>query len=244
MASVSHIAFLPPCAVLNDYVLMSQPEDQPCTIPATFKDAMKVRNEVFGKEQGIPMEYEWDEDDARSSHWVIYSTTDINDQNRVPIATIRAVPFPHPPHPENGSRHFELGENTAPPPPPSKEPPPYIIDRATTFHNGREPYIKLGRISVLKEHRGKGFAKVLVMTALQWLREHPAYFNPTPETARLNALETEDTWVWKGLICAHAQQSVAPGWAKWGFELDEGMGTWYEASIPHVGMFQRLKVQI
>jgi len=47
---------------------------------------------------------------------------------------------------------------------------------------------------------------------------------------------------WKGLVCVHAQSSVQKMWQAWGFEVDEGMGVWYEANIPHVGMFMRLKV--
>lgn len=179
------------------------------------------------------MEYEWDPDDARSSHWVMYSTIS---SESIAIATIRAVPFPHAPHPENGARYEELGDN--PPPTPSREPRPYIIDRATSLHDGKEAYIKLGRISVLKEFRGEGLAKTLTMTALQWLRQNPTFFSPM----NLKDLDQESTnmRVWKGLVCVHAQESVAPAWAKWGFEIDVEMGKWYEARIPHVGMCQRL----
>lgn len=243
--STAHaIAFLPPDNALNDYILMSQPSDQPHTIPTTFRDAMTVRNEVFGKEQGIPREYEWDEDDARSSHWVIYSTPDGKDPKRIPIGTIRAVPFPHPPHPENEGRYFELEDNPSPPSPPSKEPPPFIVDRATTFHNGKEAYIKLGRISVLKEYRGKGLAKILTMTALEWLKKNPTYFNLlSRDTGDLTDVSIEEVGVWRGLVCVHAQQIAAAVWTKWRFGVDQGMGMWYEAGIPHVGMFQRLDIE-
>lgn len=229
------IEFLPPNSAIYDYILMSQPDDQLDTIPATFKDAMRVRNEVFGKEQGVPMEYEWDPYDARSTHWVMYSDTD---SKRIPVATIRAAPFPHPPHPENGARYEELEDDAGPPPMPSRKPHPYIFDRATTLHDGREPYIKLGRMCVLKDFRGQGLATNLTMSALQWLRENPEFFNASnPED--LNP-EVRHLRIWKGLVCVHAQEAVSPAWAKWGFEIDADMGKWYEARIPHVGMFQRL----
>lgn len=43
---------------------------QPESIPKTFLDAMEVREEVFVKEQGVPLENEFDSDDARACHWV------------------------------------------------------------------------------------------------------------------------------------------------------------------------------
>lgn len=47
---------------------------------------------------------------------------------------------------------------------------------------------------------------------------------------------------WRGLVCVHAQEQVASVWASWGFEVDEGMGKWWEEGIPHVGMFLRLEI--
>ncbi|CAN9473589.1 unnamed protein product [Alternaria alternata] len=40
-------------------------------VPQNFCDAMAIREEVYG-EQGVPLEAEFDEDDARSWHWVAY----------------------------------------------------------------------------------------------------------------------------------------------------------------------------
>lgn len=51
-------------------------------------DAGGVRTEVFVREQGIPAEPEWDEDDARSLHCVAY-------QDDRPIATGRLLPDGH-----------------------------------------------------------------------------------------------------------------------------------------------------
>jgi hypothetical protein len=66
--------------------MLSPPKDKvdgydntkPCSrqtinVPSLFRDAMSVREEVFG-EQGVPLEAEFDEDDARSWHWVAYAS--------------------------------------------------------------------------------------------------------------------------------------------------------------------------
>jgi GNAT superfamily N-acetyltransferase len=159
-----------------------------------------------------------------------------------PIGTIRLVPFPHLPHPEPGSSYIagalETGLDAE-----SSEPPPYIVDRPTTYHDGKESYIKLGRIAVLKEFRGSGIAKMLVNAAMTWAQQNPTFFNPSIEGMdNLGVSSTGEIPVWKGLMCAHAQEQVAKAWAKWGFQLDEGMGTWIEEGLNHVGMFQRLDI--
>jgi hypothetical protein len=63
------INFLGP-SVLNEYDRKKGPTEQPSHIPPTFLDAMEVREEVFVKEQGVPLENEFDSDDARACHWV------------------------------------------------------------------------------------------------------------------------------------------------------------------------------
>jgi predicted GNAT family N-acyltransferase len=239
---------------------------------------MEVREEVFVVEQQVPLENEFDSDDARACHWVcppqivltlftnppqvvyasINTTTEpqeidaagniVKSQQSVtksqPIGTIRLVPFPHPPHPEPGSSYaadaLETGPNAG-----SSEPPAYIIDRPTTYHDGKEPYIKLGRIAVLKEFRGAGISKILANAAMTWAQQNPTYFNPSIESMgmdNMGASSTDEIPVWKGLMCVHAQEQVAKAWAKWGFQLDEGMGTWIEEGINHVGMFQRFDI--
>ena len=59
----------------------------------------------------------------------------------------------------------------------------------------------------------------------------------------LGASRTGKIPEWEGLMCVHAQEQVAKAWAKWGFHLDEGMGTWIEERIIHVGMFQRIDIR-
>lgn len=53
---------------------------------ALHADAMAVRMEVFVREQGIPAELEWDEDDARSLHVVL------RDGQGLAVATGRLLP--------------------------------------------------------------------------------------------------------------------------------------------------------
>ncbi len=159
-----------------------------------------------------------------------------------PIGVIRLVPFPHPPHPEPGSSYAADALETSP----SPSSPSFIIDRATTFHDGKESYIKLGRLAVLKEFRGSGIAKMVVSAAMTWAQQNPTYFNPSITERGMDRVAAETSGelpVWKGLVCVHAQEQVAKAWAKWGFQVDEGMGTWIEEGINHVGMFTRLNLE-
>ncbi|TAQ90350.1 hypothetical protein B7494_g1335 [Chlorociboria aeruginascens] len=258
MSASPLIEFLGP-SNLTGYERNLQPSQQPAHIPKTFLDAMEVREQVFVVEQGIPLESEYDPDDSRACHWVIYaSVNSITEPERKdavgniikaqksstqtkPIGTIRLVPFPHEPHPEPGSSYFLDALNTNS----ELSLPPFIVDRATTYHDGKEPYIKLGRVAVVKEFRGTGIANILVNTALTWARQNPRFFNPTKcmGMEKTGASSIEEIPVWKGLMCVHAQEQVANAWAKWGFYIDGGMGTWFEEGIRHVGMFQRLHIQ-
>jgi predicted GNAT family N-acyltransferase len=80
---------------------------------------------------------------------------------------------------------------------------------------------------------------------MSWAQQNPTYFNPSIKNMgmeKMGALLLDEIPVWKGLICVHAQEQVAKAWAKWGFKVDEGMGTWIEEGINHVGMFQRLNL--
>lgn len=237
---------------------------------------MEVREQVFVEEQGVPLDNEFDSDDARACHWyaTLYSSFHFTDKPQrviyasintvtdpevkdsegniltrkksttrsTPIGTIRLVPFPHPPHPEPGSSYAADALETSS----SPSSPSFITDRATTFHDGKEPYIKLGRLALLKEFRGSGIAKMLVSAAMTWAQQNPTHFNPSITERGMDKVAAETSGelpVWKGLMCVHAQEQVAKAWAKWGFKLDEGMGTWDEEGIKHVGMFMRLNLE-
>ncbi|KAM5351863.1 hypothetical protein ACJ41O_004586 [Fusarium nematophilum] len=242
-------------------------EDQPSTIPQAFLDAMEVRQQVFVEEQGVPAENEFDSDDPRSCHWVVYASVNKTEEEEIrdeegnviqprwsstrstPIGTIRVVPFPHEEHPRDGGRYWNgvlqgedggKSESTLTTPAGRA----YIVDRATTLHDGKEPYVKLGRLAVIKEFRGHRIAGLLVKTVLAWLKENSSFFDPSIKEIgleQMGASSEKDIPQWTGLVCVHAQKQVDKFWAKWGFEVDEGMGVWWEEGISHVGMFQRVE---
>jgi predicted GNAT family N-acyltransferase len=98
-------------------------------------------------------------------------------------------------------------------------------------------------LAVLKEFRGSGIARMLVSAAMTWMQQNPTFFNPSITSMGMDKFASlDEVPVWKGLVCVHAQIQVAKTWAKWGFQLDEGMGEWNEEGIQHVGMFQRLNL--
>ncbi|KAH7367157.1 acetyltransferase [Plectosphaerella cucumerina] len=190
----------------------------------------------------------------------------------VPIGTLRCVPFPHEPHPVPNGEYYDgkligiiepdgttvtpvtltgdygswdapekvaggeasVGKPLVPQPP----------CRATSLHDGKEPYVKFGRLAVIPEFRGHGIATLLVSNGLAWLRARPDRFNPSVAEvglAGLGADTGEEIPRWGGLVCVHAQEQVIGAWERYGFQVDEGMGRWREEGIWHVGMFQRLE---
>ena len=256
------ISFLEP-SKLEGFQLGSSREEQPCTVPKTFLDAMEVREEVFIKEQDVPTNNEFDNDDARSCHWVVYASVNKTEANEVrdddgnvvqprksstrttPIGTIRLVPFPHDPHPKAGGKYWNgvLQEGGADADQDASK--SYGTDRPTTFHDGKEAYVKVGRLAVIKEFRGHRIASLLVSTVLAWLKSHPSYFDPSITELgleQMGAANERDIPKWNGLVCAHAQTQATKAWKKWGFEADEEMGTWFEEGISHLGVFQRLNI--
>ncbi|KAI9903168.1 hypothetical protein N3K66_002520 [Trichothecium roseum] len=259
------ITFLEP-SKLEGYVRGGAREAQPSNIPPSFLDAMEVREKVFVEEQKVPLENEFDVDDPRSCHWVIYASVNQIEEQEIrgdkgniiqprksstrstPIGTIRAVPFPHEPHPVKGGKYWdgvlEGGKKDASEG--GQEPPKtYVSDRPTTLHDGKEPYIKLGRLAVVPEFRGHRIAGQLVNAALAWLRNNPTYFNPNIREWGMEHIginSERDIPSWNGLLCVHAQDQVEKFWGKYGFKTDAGMGEWEEEGIPHVGMFLRLDV--
>ncbi|KAI1873695.1 uncharacterized protein JN550_002964 [Neoarthrinium moseri] len=223
-------------------------DQQPASIPRVFMDAMEVRESVFVREQGVPLEFEHDGDDARSLHWVVYaSVNQVVAQERrdaagnvvqprrsstrtQPIGTVRLVPFPHPPHPERGGRYVDnLLQNEA--------------ELASSLTASQEA--RIGRLAVVKEFRGHRIAGQLWAAARAWLENNQDYFNPSVQELGLDALKAgvNDVPRWNGLVGVHAQEDVVPVWERWGFQVDEGMGRWWEEGIPHVGMFLRLKLK-
>jgi predicted GNAT family N-acyltransferase len=228
---------------------------------------MEVRENVFVQEQKVPLENEQDSDDARSCHWVVYASvnkteeTEVRDEDgnviqprksstrTTPIGTLRLIPFPHSNHPKIAGDYWngelQNGHERIDTPDSSSSSGTVGSDRSTSFHDGKEPYVKLGRLAVVKEFRGNGLAGLLVQTALSWLKSNPSFFDPSITELGLEQVgastETEIP-KWGGLVCVHAQEQVVATWAKLGFQVDKGMGRWCEEGMPHVGMFQRLKI--
>ncbi|KAJ6789083.1 hypothetical protein PWT90_00385 [Aphanocladium album] len=250
---------------LEGYKPGSPREEQPAGIPSAFLDVMEVREDVFVEEQGVAVENEFDLDDPRCCHWVAYASVHTTQEHEVrdetgavvqprksstrstPIGTIRLVPFPHGPHPVSGGRYWNnvLEGDQGKPSQTEDAAAAFIADRPTTYHDGRESYVKIGRLAVQKDFRGNKIAGLLVNTVLAWLKENPSYFDPSITELGLEQVgarrETEIP-SWGGLVCVHAQKQVQKVWERWGFKVDEGMGTWWEEGIPHIGMFQRLPI--
>ncbi|KAK4121857.1 hypothetical protein N657DRAFT_576606 [Parathielavia appendiculata] len=263
------------------------PSEQPnaSSIPRTFLDAMTVRSQVFVQEQKIPQANEFDADDPRSAHWVIYASVNHtitpavadattgeiirprqSSTQSVPIGTLRLVPFPHPPHPVQGGVYVDgelitttgQDDNTttttattattdpSSPATTTAPQPTFTPDRPTSYHDGIEPYVKLGRLAVIPEFRGRGIAGQLIRTAIDWMRKHPSYFDPSPAERGFSQLGMEQGGtlpLWNGLFCCHAQADAVKVWEKCGFQVDEAMGTWMEEGILHYGMFLRVEVE-
>ncbi|KAE8451644.1 hypothetical protein EG329_003101 [Mollisiaceae sp. DMI_Dod_QoI] len=229
-SSTTTLSLQPPPGTLLQSYNLSLPALSPLqspTIPQTLKDSFSVRENVFVNEQrAVPLQHHIDSDDARSYHWLLYSNQSLNSPH-IPIGTVRLVPPPHYPHPEPGAR-FEAPHQDVPAPDPkilfNTPLPPHVVDRKTSLHDGIEPYVKLGRLSVVKEYRGKKFADLLIQEALGWAKkkENRGLFSGGEE-------ERE----WKGLVCIHAQEGAVKAWERNGFIVDEGMGTWFEGGIRH-----------
>ncbi|KAJ2988471.1 hypothetical protein NUW58_g2608 [Xylaria curta] len=118
--------------------------------------------------------------------------------------------------------------------------------RKTDLHDGKEPYIKLGRVAVVSEFRKHNIADQIWNAAKNWLQENPAYFNPSVKELGFDVMRVSDAHdipKWNGLVCVHAPESDIKFYERWGFQVDKGMGKFSEDEIPHVGMFQRLKLQ-
>lgn len=259
----------PPKDKLDGYDNTKPCSQQTMAVPPLFGDAMAVREEVYG-EQGIPLEAEFDEDDARSWHWIAYASvastsnppkhirtdspnTPAEDArrasasaSRMPVATIRLIP---PPHGPNKYIDDEKADKHADADPPNEE-----LHRA----HPEEPYVKLGRLATLKAYRGMGLAGLLVNAVSDFAKANPdtIYKPPSPtalERAQIKEHGKEQQLAWDGLVMIHAQANLKKMWEKHGFseELKNDAGEveiaaephWEEEGIEHIGMWKRLDVK-
>jgi predicted GNAT family N-acyltransferase len=263
--------------------MLSPPKDKvdgydntkPCSrqtinVPSLFRDAMSVREEVFG-EQGVPLEAEFDEDDARSWHWVAYASvastssppkdlrtdspnTPAEDArrasasaSRMPVATIRLIPPPH--GPNKYLEDAKMEDKHADADPPSED--------VASAHPS-EPYVKLGRLATLKPYRGMGLAGLLINAVFDFAKLNPdtIYKPPSPtamERAHVTEHGKEQQLAWDGLIMIHAQAQIKKMWEKHGFseELRNDKGEveiaaephWMEEDIEHIGMWKRIELK-
>lgn len=207
-------------------------------VPQGFIDAMIVREAVFVKEQGVALVDELDDADPICFHWVAYASIPTKARNKanspnllprdekmetnksastkIPIGTIRLVPGPYKsPHP-NGKWE-------------------------TDIHKNNELYVKLGRLAVIKEFRKAGIAKLLIDTALKFIREHPYDVQDREgnDSHKIDSLGLD----FRGLVLVHSQTGAQKVWKRHGFETDDSMGTWIEECIEHVGMWRRVDVR-
>ena len=243
------VAYLhPPAESVLEYEPGLAPSRQSDKIPPDFLAAMAVREAVFVQEQRIPAENEFDADDPRSFHWVVYVSvaSSVRENGRkgtetakVAAATVRLVPPPHPPHPAPGSAHKIDNAEAA-----------SQVDeapRTSEWHDGVEPYAKLGRLATIPSYRGLGLGRLVVGSALEWAGKHPLAVVPLPSPMSTEAAKVGgglgQRLEWKGLLLVHAQKTVEKMWKSLGFETDEAMGVWLEEGIEHVGMWRRIPVK-
>jgi hypothetical protein len=193
--------------------------DQPNSNPPVFQDAMTVRMRVFVDEQGCSADAEIDEDDARSWQWVMSAST--GPGTSIPVAVIRLVPPPQPPH--------ELLTHPG-------------VTPELPYDWTHEPCVKLTRVAVLPEYRGLGLGRRLVEAALEWAVQHATEIDDAAVQVATRSHWTGRPVRWQGLVLVHAQVEVERMYKALGFQTDESLGRWDEEGIRHVGMFRRLEV--
>jgi len=268
------LAVIPPLgSALDGYDNTKPCSQQTINVPQTFRDAMAVREAVYG-EQGIPLEAEFDEDDARSWHWVAYASvaahsamppkrmrpshanTPADDARRasatairVPVATIRMIPPPHGPN-----QYIIVNADNTRDTHPAADAPQPTADASHPL----EAHVKLARLAARKAYRGLGLAKLLINSALDFATLNPdkVYSPPSPtalEKAQMQGSHRDREILWQGLVMIHAQLHLKPMWEKHGFheELKNDHGEveipaqphWMEEGIEHMGLWKRLPVE-
>lgn len=265
------ISLLPPAPTLaTSYDRTKAAADQPARdIPTTFLDAMTVRERVFVEEQGVPLANEFDDDDPRSFHWVVYASVGTSSSSNG-NGSDSASPPSEGTHDDSlqeerrrsdpSAHRVAVGTIRLVPPPHPPHPAPsdaHKLDNslhapATSLHVAKgtpvvEPYIKLGRLAVIAPYRKLGLAALLVRTALDWAAQngYQVMSPPRPEEIEMAKAEgrEEDLESWNGSTLVHAQSWLVRFWGQFGFVKDDEMGEWDEEGIMHVGMWLKLKLR-
>lgn len=152
-------------------------------------------------------------------------TDERNKIENLPVGVIRLVPPPHAPH-ETLLQDTTSNDNNRP-----------------KYDFSHEPYVKISRLAVLPDFRGRGLSKLLLQTAENWVRDNRGAVNEMlHRVAREEGREDEGIKGWNGLIGLHAQVQVEEMYRRAGYQTDRQLGTWYEEGILHVGMFKRLQL--
>ncbi|KAF2431397.1 hypothetical protein EJ08DRAFT_648924 [Tothia fuscella] len=243
----------PPGDSITNYDRSLHYDEQPSSVPAIFTEAMSVREEVFVKEQGVPLENELDQDDARSYHWVVYASVGTTHSSTSTSGSPEAQhrkSAGHSRQSSNDERRRSSGSTASRVPVGTIRlvPPPHKHSASQKSASGlydgpqwepKEPYIKLGRLATLSPYRGLGLSKLLVNSAVDWARSHVdeivTPLSPAEiEAARLEGKKEQEPW--EGRVIVHAQTPVQGLWARFGFVLVSEMGTWWEEGLEHVGM--------
>ena len=232
------IQLLPPPGPTVFKAPVSSPFTNP-DVPPLFLSALSVRIPVFVDEQHCSAANEIDEDDPRSFHWVVYLSADKTAERpdgKVAAGTIRLVPVA----PLAGLTDTEKQED-------EKRGEQAVGPKhgATEMWDGKEAFVKLGRMATLKAYRNLGLGRMLVGTALEWLEGNADKVMGEMGMGIEDAVRREKgEWgEWKGLVLVHAQKEIERFWASVGFVMDEGMGNWWEEGIEHVGMWKRVSLK-
>lgn len=247
------IAMLSPQGdAFNEYDNTISHTQQKNVYPQILHDFMSVREEV-SSQSGIPLEAVFDKDDARSWHWVIYasvastsspsppslrpigSSSKTEEQRRssasaqsLAVGTIRLVPPPHGPN-----KYTNHGNHPA------------------------EPYVKLSRLSVLKEYRGLKLSNQLIDAAMNFAAHNPDTIRPPPAPTTLEFVHIlgkgeQEATVWEGLAMVHSPLKDSGVWKKYGFAealVDEkdnieiaAEAHWNEEGVTHLALWKRMKI--
>ncbi|KAJ5094766.1 Acyl-CoA N-acyltransferase [Penicillium angulare] len=199
--------------------------NQTTSNPPVFNDAIIVRSRVFIDEQNCSPEGEIDSDDARSWQWVLYaSESESESETTKPVAVIRLVPPPQPPH--------EL----------LTHPATASTSNLPEYDWVHEPCIKITRVAVIPEYRGKGLGRRLVEIALGWASSHAKDIDDAAANLAAESNESASFQKWQGLVLVHAQVDVEKMYSSLGFQTDKELGIWDEEGIDHVGMFKRIDI--